>query len=88
MLKLYRSGRDVGREMIKLTTWLGHANPAHTYLYLEAVPELLELTSARITGAGAEIAPREAPCGWPLPRRRNRRDPGKWMTGAPHIASV
>jgi hypothetical protein len=35
--------------MIKLTTWLGHANPAHTYWYLEAVPELLELASARIT---------------------------------------
>lgn len=54
MLSWYRSGKDVGREMIKLTTWLGHANTAHTYWYLEAVPELLELASARITGAAAE----------------------------------
>jgi integrase len=55
MLNWYRSGKDVGREMIKLTTWLGHVNPAHTYWYLEAVPELLELASARITGAAAEV---------------------------------
>lgn len=55
MLSWYRSGKDVGREMIKLTTWLGHANPAHTYWYLEAVPELLELASARITGSAAEV---------------------------------
>jgi len=48
MLNWYRSGHDVGREMIKLTTWLGHASPANTYWYLEAVPELLELASARI----------------------------------------
>jgi len=42
--------------MIKLTTYLGHANPAHTYWYIEAVPELLELASLR---AGASLA-REA----------------------------
>ena len=51
MLNWYRSGQDVGREMIKLTTWLGHESPANTYWYLEAVPELLELGSARITFA-------------------------------------
>ncbi|MFQ6186306.1 tyrosine-type recombinase/integrase [Sinorhizobium meliloti] len=51
MLNWYRSGHDVGREMIKLTTWLGHASPADTYWYLEAVPELLELAAARITSA-------------------------------------
>ncbi|AGB73209.1 MULTISPECIES: tyrosine-type recombinase/integrase [Rhizobium] len=54
LLNWYRSGQDVGREMIKLTTWLGHASPANTYWYLEAVPELLELASARITGAAEE----------------------------------
>ncbi|WP_234824743.1 tyrosine-type recombinase/integrase [Sinorhizobium medicae] len=31
MLNWYRSGHDVGREMIKLTTWLGHASPTDTY---------------------------------------------------------
>lgn len=58
MLNWYRSGKDVGREMIKLTTWLGHANPANTYWYLEAVPELLELASARMAELAAEAATR------------------------------
>lgn len=48
MIDWYRAGKDPAREMIKLTTWLGHANPDHTYWYIEAVPELLELASARI----------------------------------------
>jgi integrase len=49
MIDWYRTGKDPGREMIKLTTWLGHSKPDHTYWYIEAVPELLELASARIT---------------------------------------
>lgn len=58
MIDWYRSGEDPAREMIKLTTWLGHANPDHTYWYIEAVPELLELASARITdGNGREVRP-------------------------------
>jgi integrase/recombinase XerD len=46
----YRTEKDPAREMIKLTTYLGHASPYHTYWYIEAVPELLELASARVTG--------------------------------------
>lgn len=42
MLNWYRSGHDVGREMIKLAIWLGHESPANPYWYLDAVPELLE----------------------------------------------
>jgi hypothetical protein len=41
--------------MIRLTTYLGHNNPANTYWYLEAVPELLDLAVARATG-GVEAA--------------------------------
>jgi hypothetical protein len=37
--------------MIKLSTYLGHGNPANTYWYLEAVPELLELASKRVEEA-------------------------------------
>ena len=33
--------------MIKLSTYLGHVKPEHTYWYIEAVPELLQLASAR-----------------------------------------
>jgi integrase len=45
MLNWYRSGKDAAAEMIKLTTYLGHANPSSTYWYIEAIPELLELAS-------------------------------------------
>ena len=47
LLNWYRTGKDPEREMIKLSTYLGHADPAHTYWYIEAVPELLELASQR-----------------------------------------
>jgi hypothetical protein len=33
--------------MIKLSTYLGHVKPEHTYWYIEAVPELLQLASER-----------------------------------------
>lgn len=54
MVNWYRTGKDPEREMIKLTTYLGHSEPAHTYWYIEAVPELLELASKRATRALAE----------------------------------
>jgi integrase/recombinase XerD len=47
LVNWYRTGKDPAREMIKLTTYLGHTDPAHTYWYIEAVPELLELASRR-----------------------------------------
>lgn len=47
----YRQGLDPGREMIKLSTYLGHVKPEHTYWYLEAVPELLELASERASAS-------------------------------------
>jgi integrase/recombinase XerD len=43
----YRKGLDPDREMIKLSTYLGHTKPEHTYWYIEAVPELLQLASER-----------------------------------------
>lgn len=43
----YRRGLDPDPEMIKLTTYLGHSKPEHTYWYIEAVPELLALASQR-----------------------------------------
>jgi integrase/recombinase XerD len=55
MLDWYRTGKDPAREMIRLTTYLGHSDPAHTYWYLEAVPELLDLAMARATSAGREV---------------------------------
>ena len=58
LMNWYRTGKDPAREMIRLTTYLGHADPADTYWYIEAVPELLELASARATASLAgEVLP-------------------------------
>jgi integrase len=43
----YRKGLDPDREMLKLSTYLGHVTPDHTYWYIEAVPELLQLAAVR-----------------------------------------
>lgn len=56
LIHWYRTGQDPAREMIKLTTYLGHANPAHTYWYIEAVPELLELAAQRAAASLAKEA--------------------------------
>ena len=57
IINWYRTGKDPAQEMIKLTSYLGHADPADTYWYIEAVPELLELASRRATNSLAgEVA--------------------------------
>lgn len=56
MINWYRTGKDPAREMIRLTTYLGHTDPNNTFWYLEAVPELLDLAMARATVNGGEIA--------------------------------
>ena len=47
LLSWYRDGANPSQEMIKLSTYLGHADPANTYWYIEAVPELLQLAAKR-----------------------------------------
>jgi hypothetical protein len=42
-----RDGVDVGSRLAVLSTYLGHVNPAGTYWYLTAVPELMQLAAAR-----------------------------------------
>ena len=54
MINWYRTGKDPAREMIRLTSYLGHSNPAHTYWYLEAVPALLDLAMKRATANSRE----------------------------------
>jgi integrase len=44
----YRRGRDPDREMLKLSTYLGHSKPELTYWYIEAIPELLQLACERV----------------------------------------
>jgi integrase/recombinase XerD len=48
VLDWYAAGDDVDRKMPLLSTFLGHADPASTYWYLQAVPELLAVISSRL----------------------------------------
>lgn len=47
LLDWYRCGEDVQVKLPVLSTYLGHREPAHTYWYLSAAPELLALAAAR-----------------------------------------
>jgi integrase/recombinase XerD len=54
MLEWYRDGHDVQARLPLLSTWLGHVDPASTYWYLHAVPELLAHAADRLDArAGA-----------------------------------
>lgn len=44
----YRAEVDVERELPTLSTYLGHVDVAHTYWYISAVPELLQLATERL----------------------------------------
>src|SRR6478752_10696114 len=45
LLQWYRAGVDVQSRVPQLSTWLGHVDPASTYWYLQASPELLALAA-------------------------------------------
>ncbi|MGZ8801502.1 MAG: tyrosine-type recombinase/integrase [Mycobacterium sp.] len=47
LLGWYRAGEDVQAKIPSLSTYLGHREPASTYWYLSAAPELLALAAAR-----------------------------------------
>ena len=47
LLSWYRSDQDVQAKLPSLSTYLGHREPASTYWYLSAAPELLALAAAR-----------------------------------------
>ncbi|MBN1606181.1 MAG: tyrosine-type recombinase/integrase [Polyangiaceae bacterium] len=57
LIAWYRAGLDVERELPKLATYLGHAHVRHTYWYLEAVPEVLQLATERLVGRTREVTP-------------------------------
>jgi hypothetical protein len=57
MLGWYRDGHDVQARLPLLSTWLGHVDPASTYWYLHAVPELLAHAARRGVpqGVGGDV---------------------------------
>lgn len=48
LLDWYRAGVDVDARLPLLSTYLGHVDPAATYWYLQAAPELLALAGRRL----------------------------------------
>ena len=48
LLDAYRSGEEVGPKLALLSTYMGHVNPAKTYWYLQAAPELMALAGERL----------------------------------------
>ena len=51
LIRWHRTGQDVQALLPALSAQLGHVDPASTYWYLTAVPELLALASARVQAA-------------------------------------
>lgn len=48
LIDWHRSGADIEARMPVLSTYLGHVNPAGTYWYLSAAPELMTLAAERL----------------------------------------
>jgi integrase len=48
VLDSYRADEDAGRRLALLATYLGHINPASTYWYLSATPELMQHAADRL----------------------------------------
>jgi len=48
----HRKGADISALLPVLSTYLGHVEPANTYWYLNAVPELMQLAAARLERHG------------------------------------
>jgi len=48
LLEWYRDGVDVQARLPLLSTYMGHVNPASTFWYLTAAPELLQLVADRL----------------------------------------
>lgn len=52
LLDGYARGEDVTALLPRIATYLGHADPKHTYWYLSAAPELLALAADRLQTRG------------------------------------
>lgn len=54
LIDWYRDGGDVAARLPLLSTYLGHVDPAATYWYLSAAPELLGLAAERLELAAGD----------------------------------
>ncbi len=60
LLDWYRDGHDVQARLPLLSTWLGHVDPASTYWYLHAVPDLLAHAADRLDRRAADAPAAES----------------------------
>jgi integrase len=49
LIEAHRQGADVDARIATLANYLGHVDPTHTYWYLSASPELMQIARERIT---------------------------------------
>jgi integrase/recombinase XerD len=56
LLEWYRDGLDVQARLPLLSTYMGHVNPASTFWYLTAAPELLALVADRVDSTMERLA--------------------------------
>jgi integrase len=49
LIEAYRQGADVDARLAALSNYLGHVDPANTYWYLTASPELMAIVSDRFS---------------------------------------
>ena len=81
LLRWYRDGADIEAQLPLLSTMLGHVDPADTYWYFEAAPELMALACERLERTGNGLitpAPENGHDHLPLSWKRSRRTrPGR-----------
>jgi integrase len=63
LLDWYRDGADIPARLPLLSTYLGHVEPANTYWYLQAAPELLAEAANRLQTSAAHITSNAGPSG-------------------------
>jgi integrase/recombinase XerD len=55
LLEWYRDGADIPARLPLLSTYLGHVEPANTYWYLQAAPELLAEAANRLQTSSTSV---------------------------------
>mgnify|MGYP001569586225 CR=1 FL=1 len=61
LLRWYRAGIDPSRRLLHLSTFMGHAEPESTAVYLTITSELLGIAGARFERLAESLLPVEAP---------------------------
>lgn len=49
LIDAHRQGVDVDAQIARLASYLGHVDPSHTYWYLSASPQLMQIVRERLT---------------------------------------